>query len=167
MSTAAAVTPYLRVTNERVRDSNLPPGPRTLYLVLCSYAWRSPRIAISQSKLAQDCRVVTRTIRRWTKQLEEAGYVKVYEKPGCISHYELCVDWKPAEKRDPGSVVRTGAEQVRIDDPHQARDRGSVVPDQLPLPEKQLSGTTQKKEFGPADPFARWRNAPGVLNRRR
>ncbi len=166
-STAAAVTPYLRVTNERVRDPNLKPGPRQLYLVLCSYAWKAPKIAISQGKLAEDCSVVVRTIRRWTKTLEEAGYIKVYEKTGCIHHYELLIDWKPGEKHDPGQMIRLGAEEPRTTDQRQARDRGSFVPDQLPLPEKTPSETIQKKELGPADPWARYRGTTGVVNRRR
>ena len=80
---AAAVTPYLRVTNERIRDPNLKPGPHRLYLVLCSYAWKAPKIVISQTKLAADCNVTVRTIRRWTQTLEAAGYLRVYEKQGC------------------------------------------------------------------------------------
>jgi hypothetical protein len=167
MSTAAAVTPYLRVTNERVRDPNLKPGPRQLYLVLCSYAWKSPKIAISQAKLAEDCSVVVRTIRRWTKTLEEVGYIKVYEKTGCAHHYELLVDWKPGEKRDPGQMIRLGAEEPGTSDQRQVRHRGSDVPDQLRLPEKHPFGTTQKKEMGPTDPWARFRSAPGVINQRR
>jgi hypothetical protein len=165
-STVAAVTPYLRVTNERVRDPNLKPGPRQLYLVLCSYAWKAPKIAISQGKLAEDCSVVVRTIRRWTKTLEQAGYIKVYERTGCIHYYELLVDWKPAEKRDPGQMIRLGAEEPRTSDQRQARHCGSIVPDQLSLPEKPPSGTIQKREFGPADPWTKYREAPGVINRR-
>ncbi len=162
-STTAAVTPYLRVTNERIRDPNLKPGPRQLYLVLCSYAWKSPRIGLSQSRLATDCSVTIRTIRRWTKVLEEAGYIKVYEKTGCVHHYELLVDWKPA---NPGQMIRLGAEEPRTSDQRQARHRGSFVPDQLHLPERHPSGVTQKKEMGPADPWAKFRNALGVVNRR-
>ena len=165
MSTVAAVTPYLRITNERVRDPNLKPCPRQLYLVLCSYAWKSPKIVISQAKLAKDCNVTIRTIRRWTKTLEEAGYIKVYERIGCVHHYELLVDWKPAEKRDPGQMIRLGAEEPGTSDQRQARHRGSIVPDQLSPPEKYPSGTIQKKEFGPADPWAKYREAPGVVNR--
>ena len=166
-SAAAAVTPYLRVTNERIRDPNLKPGPRQLYLVLCSYAWKSPRIGLSQSRLAADCSVTIRTIRRWTKVLEEAGYIKVYEKTGCVHHYELLVDWKPAEQRDPGQMIRLGAEEPGTADQRQERNRGSVVPDQSPLSERHPSGTIQKKDFGLPDPWAWVRNSPGVVNQRR
>src|SRR5919199_1478001 len=130
---AAAVTPYLRVTNERIRDPNFKPGPHRLYLVLCSYAWKSPKIVISQTKLATDCNVTVRTIRRWTQTLEAAGYLRVYEKPGCSHYYELLVDWKPG---DPGQMIRLGAEVPRTEDQRPARERGQFARDQLRLPKR-------------------------------
>jgi hypothetical protein len=141
-ASAASVTPYLRVTNERIRDPNLKPGPHRLYLVLCSYAWKAPKIVISQTKLAADCNVTVRTIRRWTQTLEAAGYLRVYEKQGCSHYYELLVDWKP---RDPGQMIRLGAEVPRTEDQRPARPPGQIARDQLPFPERTPTETIQKE----------------------
>ncbi len=158
---AAAVTPYLRVTNERIRDPNLKPGPHRLYLVLCSYAWKAPKIVISQTKLAADCNVTVRTIRRWTQTLEAAGYLRVYEKQGCSHYYELLVDWKPG---DPGQMIRLGAEVPRTEDQRPVRDRGQFARDQLRLPKRSPHETIlNERKQAPTDSSELWRRARRTL----
>ncbi len=125
-SAAASIEPYTRLPNRVLKDNALKPGPRSLWHILISYAWKSPRITISQARLASDCNVHIRTIRRWTKILEEVGYIRVFERQGCVHQYELIGDYKV----NPGQPARISQEPPRTLDQYTERHRGSVVPDQ-------------------------------------
>ena len=156
-SAAASIEPYTRLPNRVLRDTALKPGPRSLWHILISYAWKSPRITISQARLASDVGVHVRTIRRWTQVLEEAGYIKVFERQGCVHQYELIADYKV----NPGQPARIPQEPPRTSDQYQARDRGSVAPDQLPLSE--IPSPNEAKKQGPSDPWARFRTDPVAI----
>ena len=163
-SASANVEPYTRLPNRVLKDSSLKPGPRSFWHILISYAWKSPRITISQARLAADCNVHIRTIRRWTKILEEAGYIRVFERQGCIHQYELVGDYKV----NPGQPARIPQEPPRTVDQYTISHRGSVVPDQLPLQEKLHPDDTERKvtlasRQGICDPWAKFRADPVVL----
>ena len=152
------VEPYTRLPNRVLKDSALKPGPRSLWHILISYAWKSPRITISQSRLAADCNVHVRTIRRWTKVLEEAGYIRVFERQGCVHQYELVADYKV----NPGQPARIPQEPPRTTDQYMERHRGSVAPDQLPLQKISTPDQVKKEVLSPQDPWARLRADPVV-----
>ena len=163
-SAAASIEPYTRLPNRVLKDKALKPGPRSLWHILISYAWKSPRITISQARLASDVGVHVRTIRRWTKLLEEAGYIRVFERQGCVHQYELIGDYKV----NPGHPARIPQEPPRTVDQYMIRHRGSVVPDQLPLQEKLHPDETERKATlasrqGISDPWAKFRADPVVL----
>jgi hypothetical protein len=156
------VEPYTKVPNRILRgeDPNRPPlkaGPHRLWLILISYSWRRPRFYVSQARLARDCNASIRSIRRWTKILEELGYLKVFERNGGVHHYELVGDIKV----NPGQPVRMAEPSPRTTGQYEVRNRGQIVSDQLPfkeLPTKEM----EKKEqaTGPQDPWAKFRHDP-------
>ena len=156
------VEPYTKVPNRILRgeDPSRPPlksGPHRLWLILISYNWRRPRFYVSQERLARDCNASIRSIRRWTKILEELGYIKVIVRNGCVHHYELIGDVTV----HPGQPVRTAEPSPRTTGQYHVRNRGQIVSDQLPFKELPTEGTENKKEAtGPNDPWARFRHDP-------
>jgi DNA-binding transcriptional ArsR family regulator len=153
---SATVEPYTRLPNRVLKDNALKPGPRSLWHILISYAWKSPRITISQARLASDVGVHVRTVRRWTKRLEEAGYVRVFERQGCVHQYELVGDYKV----NPGQPARIPQDPPRTADQYQARDRGSIAPDQSHISE--IPSPNEAEGKGVRDPWARFRTDPAV-----
>ena len=156
------VEPYTKLPNRILRgeDPNRPPlksGPHRLWLILISYSWRRPRFYVSQPRLARDCNASIRSIRRWTKTLEELGYLKVIERNGCVHHYELIGDVTV----HPGQPVRTAEPSPRTTGQYQERNRGQAVSHQLPR-QQLLSQETVKEEStaSPKDPWARFRSDP-------
>ena len=166
-ATAAAVQiePYTKVPNRILRgeDPSRPPlkaGPHWLWLILISYNWRRPRFYVSQPRLARDCNASIRSIRRWTKILEELGYLKVFERNGGVHHYELIGDVTV----HPGQPVRTAEPSPRTTGQYRVRDRGQTVSRQLPRQELVIQETEKKETAaGPNDPWERFRQDPLVL----
>ncbi len=162
MSTTAAVEPYTRLPNRVLRgeDPARPPlksGPHRLWLILISYSWRRPRFHVSQARLARDCQASIRSIRRWTKILEELGYLKVFERNGGVHHYELVGDVTV----HPGQPVRTAEPSPRTTGQYTERNRGQAVPHQLPRTELLIQKMGKKETTtGPNDPWARFRSDP-------
>ena len=159
------VEPYTKVPNRILRgeDPSRPPlkaGPHRLWLILISYNWRRPRFYVSQARLARDCNASIRSIRRWTKILEELGYIRVITRNGCVHHYELIGDVTV----HPGQPVRTAEPSPRTTGQYEVRNRGQSVSDQLPRQEL-LSQKMEKKETAPApnDPWERFRSDPLVV----
>jgi hypothetical protein len=156
------VEPYTKVPNRILRgeDPSRPPlkaGPHRLWLILISYNWRRPRFYVSQTRLARDCNASIRSIRRWTKILEELGYIKVIERNGCIHHYELLGDVTV----HPGQPVRTADPSPRTTGQYQERNRGQNGSHQLPRQELLIQETGKEENAtGPKDPWARFRSDP-------
>ena len=156
------VEPYTKVPNRVLRgeDPNRPPlkaGPHRLWLILISYSWRRPRFYVSQPRLARDCNASIRSIRRWTKILEELGYITVIERNGCVHHYELIGDVTV----HPGQPVRTAEPSPRTTGQYQVRNRGQSGSDQLPRQESLIQETGKEETApGPKDPWARFRQDP-------
>ena len=163
---AAQVEPYTKVPNRILRgeDPNRPPlksGPHRLWLILISYNWRRPRFYVSQARLARDCNASIRSIRRWTKILEELGYLKVFERNGGVHHYELIGDVTV----HPGQPVRTADPSPRTTGQYTERNRGQSGSHQLPLKELPKRRTENKQQSaGPNDPWARFRHDPVAQN---
>ncbi len=161
-ATAVQVEPYTKVPNRilRAEDPSRPPlkaGPHRLWLILISYNWRRPRFYVSQPRLARDCNASIRSIRRWTKILEELGYIKVIERNGCVHHYELVGDITV----HPGQPVRTAEPSPRTTGQYEVRNRGQIVSDQLPLKELPTKEMENKEQAtGPQDPWAKFRHDP-------
>ena len=163
-ATAAAVQvePYTKLPNRilRAEDPSRPPlkaGPHRLWLILISFSWRRPRFYVSQPRLARDCNASIRSIRRWTKTLEELGYIKVIERNGCVHHYELIGDVTV----NPGQPVRTADPSPRTTGQYQVRNHGQSSSDQLPRQELPKKEVEDKEEVaGPKDPWARFRHDP-------
>ncbi len=159
------VEPYTKVPNRilRAEDPSRPPlkaGPHRLWLILISYNWRRPRFYVSQARLARDCNASIRSIRRWTKILEELGYIRVIVRNGCVHHYELIGDVTV----HPGQPVRTAEPSPRTTGQYKVRDRGQAVSHQLPFQELPKGETENKEEAtGLKDPWARFRSDPLVL----
>ncbi len=159
---SAAVEPYTKVPNRILRgeDPNRPPlksGPHRLWLILISYNWKRPRFYVSQARLARDCNASIRSIRRWTKILEELSYLKVIERNGCVHHYELIGDVTV----NLGQAVRTAEPSPRTTGPYKIRNRGQSVSDQLPRQELLIQETGKEESTaGPKDPWAKFRHDP-------
>ncbi len=156
------VEPYTKVPNRILRgeDPSRPPlkaGPHRLWLILISYSWRRPRFYVSQARLARDCNASLRSIRRWTKILEELGYLKVFERNGCVHHYELVGDVMV----HPSQPIRTAEPSPRTTGQYQERNRGQAVSHQLPRQELLIQETGKEETAtGPKDPWARFRHDP-------
>ena len=156
------VEPYTKLPNRVLRgeDPARPPlkaGPHRLWLILISYSWRRPRFYVSQARLARDCNASIRSIRRWTKILEERGYLKVFERNGGVHHYELIGDVTV----HPGQPVRTADPSPRTTGQYTERNRGQSGSHQLPFQELPKKETENKEEVaGPQDPWARFRSDP-------
>ena len=156
------VEPYTKVPNRvlRAEDPSRPPlksGPHRLWLILISHSWRRPRFHVSQARLAKDCQASIRSIRRWTKTLEELGYLKVFERNGCVHHYELVGDFKV----NPGQPVRTAEPSPRTTGQYTERNHGQTVSHQLPRPELLIQETGKEESTpGPKDPWTRFRHDP-------
>ena len=163
-ATAATVQvePYTKVPNRVLRgeDPARPPlksGPHRLLLDLISHSWKRPRFHVSQARLARDCHASIRSIRRWTKILEALGYLRVFERNGCVHHYELIGDFKV----NPGQPVRTAEPSPRTVGQYHERNRGQTVSDQLPRQELLIQETEKEENTtGPKDPWARFRQDP-------
>ena len=160
--TSRQVEPYTKLPNRVLRgeDLNRPPlksGPHRLWLILISYSWRRPRFYVSQPRLAKDCNASIRSIRRWTKILEELGYLKVFERNGCVHHYELVGDVTV----HPGQPVRTAEPSPRTTGQSKIRNRGHAVSHQIPRQELLIQKTGKEESAsGPKDPWARFRSDP-------
>ena len=156
------VEPYTKVPNRILRgeDPSRPPlkaGPHRLWLILISHSWRRPRFHVSQARLARDCQASIRSIRRWTKILEELGYLRVFERDGCVHHYELIGDFTV----HPGQPVRTAEPSPRTVGQYQERNRGQAVLHQLPHQELLIQEAVKEETApGPKDPWARFRQDP-------
>jgi hypothetical protein len=156
------VEPYTKVPNRILRgeDPDRPPlkaGPHRLWLILISYSWRRPRFYVSQARLARDCNASLRSIRRWTKILEELGYLKVFERDGCVHHYELVGDVLV----HPGQPVRTAEPSPRTTGQYELRNRGQSGSDQSPRNELLIREMVKKEiAASPKDPWARFRQDP-------
>ncbi len=156
------VEPYTKVPNRILRgeDPARPPlksGPHRLWLILISYSWKRPRFHVSQARLAKDCHASIRSIRRWTKILEALGYLRVFERNGCVHHYELVGDFKV----NPGQPVRTAEPSPRTVGQYTERNRGQAVSHQLHRPELLIQETRKEETApGPKDPWARFRQDP-------
>ena len=156
------IEPYTKIANRilRAEDPSRPPlkaGPHRLWLILISYNWRRPRFYVPQARLARDCNASIRSIRRWTKILEELGYIKVIERNGCVHHYELIGDVTV----HPGQPVRTADPSPRTVGPYTERNRGQAVSHQLPRQELLIQEMGKEESTsGPKDPWARFRQDP-------
>ena len=156
------VEPYTKVPNRilRAEDPSRPPlkaGPHRLWLILISFNWKRPRFHVSQARLARDCKASIRSIRRWTKILEELGYIRVFERNGCVHHYELVGDVTV----HPGQPVRTAESSPRTVGPYTERNHGQAVSHQLPGTELLIQETGKEESTsGPTDPWARFRTDP-------
>ena len=162
ISAPAVVEPYTKLPNRilRAEDPDRPAlkaGPHRLWLILISYSWRRPRFHVSQARLAKDCQASIRSIRRWTKTLEELGYLTVFERDGCVHHYELLGDYTV----HPGQPVRMAEPSPRTTGQYTDRNRGLAVSHQLPRTELLIQETEKEKSAaGPKDPWARFRTDP-------
>ena len=156
------VEPYTKLPNRVLRgeDPARPPlkaGPHRLWLILISYSWRRPRFYVSQPRLARDCNASVRSIRRWTKTLEELGYLRVIERNGCVHHYELVGDVTV----HPGQPVRTAKPSPRTTGQYEVRNRGQAISHQLPRTESLIQETGKEENTaGPKDPWACFRHDP-------
>ena len=144
----------------RAEDPSRPPlksGPYRLLLILVSYHWKRPRFHVSQARLARDCQASIRSIRRWTKTLEELGYLTVFERNGCVHHYELVGDVTV----HPGQPVRTAEPSPRTVGQYTERNRGQAGSHRLPRTELLIQETRKEETTpGPKDPWARFRTDP-------
>ena len=129
---------------------------KSLLLVLAGYANDKTRRAWPlQSRLAQDCEVDTRTIRRAMTVLIEGGYVTLLQRGARHSQstYQLNVPWIDNPTSIPDTVsglnsILTG-HGVRIEKVLN-RTSTTVKPDMVsaPLIGKKRQGTVTKKEEG-------------------
>ncbi len=157
MATATAVSSqpappagYTQLLNAIIR-APIRPGPKVLYSVLASYAWQSAKVTISQARLARECCVTERTIRRWTRYLEQEGWLHTYSVQGITSSYELLVP------HHPGQRVRPVESEPRIEDsshPGSDEEAGKDLSQDSPQP--------KEKNKGPRDPWAQLRTDPTV-----
>ena len=90
---------YSQLRNDLLRDNPLKPGPRLLYTVLASYAWKAPKVRISTTRLSKDLNLSQRTIRRYLRHLEAQGYIKTIYLTGYVNEYQLLVPYHPGQVR--------------------------------------------------------------------
>src|SRR5689334_1801473 len=69
--------PFAQVLLEIIEDSNLSPGAFRLYTLLVAYSRGFGACWLSQRTLAEKLGVSERTVRGWTVELEQSGYITV------------------------------------------------------------------------------------------
>lgn len=157
---------YTKVLNAIIR-AKLKAGPKSLYVILASYNFgdQAEAVTISQARLAQECAATIRTIRRWTRILEDAGWLRVFETQGCRHRYELLVP------HHPGQIVREVASSPRTESPESSAEPRIDTPgnpghEQRPGKDSSNNSpsTINQKDTKPGikDPWAHLRGDPTV-----
>lgn len=153
MSASAAVASfpgapkgYTKLMNAVIR-AKLKPGPKTLYMALASYAWGGDVVTVSQARLAADCDVTERSVRRWTRHLEQAGWIRTYETQGLVNRYELMVP------HHPGQVVKEVRPEPRIEKPANPGQNGEPGNN----PYNEIPNETRPQGMNPGDDI--WQQA--------
>lgn len=81
---------FTQVPNLILQNSNLSIGAKATYAVMLSYAWQKDHCFPGQTTLAKNLGSGERSVRRYIKELEAAGYIKVNQRGmGKVNHYEL------------------------------------------------------------------------------
>jgi len=81
---------FTQVPNMILQNSDLSIGAKVTYAVMLSYAWNDDYCFPGQAKLASDLGSGERSVRRYTKELEDAGYIKIKQRGlGKVNLYEL------------------------------------------------------------------------------
>jgi hypothetical protein len=93
-------------------DENLSSGAKLLYAAIASHLWNEAEVAWpSQPRLAAYCSACTRSVRNWTRELEEADLLTVERVENSTIRYRL---WVPTPESAAGGEARDsgGAESA-------------------------------------------------------
>lgn len=81
---------FTQVPNLILQNPDLSIGAKTTYAVMLSYAWNDNFCFPGQATLAKDLGSGERSVRRYIKELEDVGYIKVKQRGlGKVNLYEL------------------------------------------------------------------------------
>jgi biotin operon repressor len=81
---------FTQVPNLILQHPNLSIGAKATYALMLSYAWQKDYCFPGQATLANDLGSGERSVRRYIKELEEAGYIKIKQRGlGKVNLYEL------------------------------------------------------------------------------
>lgn len=103
---------YARLPVGVMADETLSSGAKLLYAAIASHLWNEAEVAWpSQPRLAAYCSACTRSVRNWTRELEEADLLTVERVENSTIRYRL---WVPTPESAAGGEARDsgGAESA-------------------------------------------------------
>ncbi len=123
---------FTQIPNSILRNAKLSDGAVRLYAVLRSYGWQDGFCFPGQEKLAADMGVDVRTVRRRSKELQDAQLISVRHRPlhegvNTTNVYTFTApDQSPVT--DPDRTAVTDPDQSPVTDEEYAVDKDSVSP---------------------------------------
>lgn len=102
---------FTQVANVVVRDGEIEPKHKALYLLLLSYAFGGQSCHPSQSRMAEELGVTKRTIRSWAQELENLNLLKIKRRkaPSGGNLTNAYIIRSPENRyTDPGKLVSGG-----------------------------------------------------------
>lgn len=81
---------FTQVPNFILQNSKISIGAKITYAMMLKYAWDDDHCYPGQEKLAADIGTTDRSVRRYLKELEEAGFVDIRQRGlGKVNIYNL------------------------------------------------------------------------------
>lgn len=81
---------FTQVPNMILQNPDLSIGAKATYAVMLSYAWQKDHCFPGQTTLAKHLGSGERSVRRYIKELEEEGFIKIKQRGlGKVNYYEL------------------------------------------------------------------------------
>ncbi len=71
---------FTQISNVLLKDPNISMQAKTMYALLKSYAWQDPHCFPGQKRLSDDTGLHRSTIGKLTRELHDAGYIKVIRR---------------------------------------------------------------------------------------
>lgn len=81
---------FTQVPNLVLENPDISIGAKATYAVMLSYAWEDDHCFPGQVTLAKKLGSGERSVRRYVKELEKVGYIKIKQRGlGKVNYYEL------------------------------------------------------------------------------
>ncbi len=122
---------FTQIPNSILRNAKLSDGAVRLYAVLRSYGWQDGFCFPGQEKLAADMGVDVRTVRRRSKELQDAQLISVRHRPlheGVNTTNVYTFTAPDSQVSDPDRTAVSHPDQSPVTDKEYAVDKDSVSP---------------------------------------